>query len=152
MWAAYLALANEQEVANTGKTLGFINPALYTTGLSSSYDTDFHDITSGSNGYPATVGYDLATGWGSPNGANLLNALTGGQSGTFTISAKPASITVAPGSGAHAKITTTVSGGFDAAIALTASGQGRGVSVTFNPTSIAAPGAGSSIITVNVSK
>jgi hypothetical protein len=33
------------------------------------YDTDFHDITSGSNGFPAATGYDLATGWGSPNGA-----------------------------------------------------------------------------------
>ena len=37
--------------------------------------TDFHDITVGSNGFPATKGYDLATGWGSPNGAGLINAL-----------------------------------------------------------------------------
>ena len=77
MWAGYLALANQQEVANTGKTLGFINPTLYTIGLGSSYDTDFHDITSGSNGYSATTGYDLATGWGSPNGSGLINSLTG---------------------------------------------------------------------------
>ena len=33
--------------------------------------TDFHDITSGSNGYSAGVGYDLVTGIGSPV-ANLL--------------------------------------------------------------------------------
>jgi hypothetical protein len=69
MWAGYLALANQQAVATAGPTLGFINPALYTIGLGSSYDSDFHDITSGSNGYSATTGYDLATGWGSPNGA-----------------------------------------------------------------------------------
>ena len=82
MWAGYLALANQQLIANGSKTtLGFINPALYTIGLSSSYDTDFHDITSGSNGYAATTGYDLATGWGSPNGANLINALAGGGGG-----------------------------------------------------------------------
>jgi|SRR5580658_1957534 subtilase family serine protease len=75
MWAGYLALANQQAVANGSPTLGFINPALYAIGLSSSYDTDFHDITSGSNGYPATVGYDLVTGWGSPNGSSLINEL-----------------------------------------------------------------------------
>jgi pro-kumamolisin-like protein len=77
MWAGYLALANQQAVANGGNTLGFINPAIYTIGLGSSYATDFHDITSGSNGYAATTGYDLATGWGSPNGAGLINSLTG---------------------------------------------------------------------------
>jgi subtilase family serine protease len=75
MWAGYMALVNQQAVTNTGKTLGFINKALYKIGLSASYPTDFHDITSGSNGYPATAGYDLATGWGSPNGAGLINSL-----------------------------------------------------------------------------
>jgi kumamolisin len=77
MWAGYLALANQQAVANGGPTLGFINPALYAIGLGASYDTDFHDITTGSNGYSATVGFDLATGWGSPNGSALINALVG---------------------------------------------------------------------------
>ena len=57
-------------------TLGFINPAIYTIGLGSSYGTDFHDITSGSNGtYSAETGYDLVTGWGSPNGTGLINSL-----------------------------------------------------------------------------
>ena len=50
MWAGYLALANQQAAANGNPALGFINPAIYTIGHSSSYDTDFHDITSGSNG------------------------------------------------------------------------------------------------------
>ncbi len=77
LWAGYLALINQQSVANGNKTLGFINPSLYSIGASSSYGADFHDITSGSNGYSATTGYDLATGWGSPNGSGLLNALAG---------------------------------------------------------------------------
>jgi len=38
-------------------------------GWNDSYTTNLHDITSGSNGYSATTGYDLATGWGSPNEA-----------------------------------------------------------------------------------
>ena len=67
MWAGYLALINQQSVANGNGLLGFINPSLYSIGAGSSYGTDFHDITSGSNGYSATTGYDLATGWGSPN-------------------------------------------------------------------------------------
>jgi kumamolisin len=75
-WAGYLALTNQQAVANGLKPLGFINPTLYSIGLGSSYDTDFHDITSGSNGtYSAVTGYDLVTGWGSPNGTGLINAL-----------------------------------------------------------------------------
>jgi Tectonin domain/Pro-kumamolisin, activation domain len=77
MWAGYMALVNQQAIANGHPTLGFINPTLYSIGLSSSYHSAFHDITSGSNGYPATIGYDLATGWGSPNGSGLINALAG---------------------------------------------------------------------------
>ena len=77
MWAGYLALVNQQAVANGNKTVGFINPTLYTIGEGSNYDTDFHDVTSGSNGYSATTGYDLATGWGSPNGSGLITALAG---------------------------------------------------------------------------
>ena len=76
MWAAYMALVNQQLVADGYKTLGFINPYLYSFGVSSSYGTDFHDITSGKSGsYSAVKGYDLVTGWGSPNGQGLINAL-----------------------------------------------------------------------------
>jgi subtilase family serine protease len=78
MWAGYLALANQQLLANgSTTTLGFINPILYTIGLGSNYATDFHDITAGTNGYSATAGFDLATGWGSPNGSSLITALLG---------------------------------------------------------------------------
>jgi kumamolisin len=149
MWAGYLALVNEQAVANGGHTLGFINPSLYTIGLSSSYDSDFHDITSGSNGYSATTGYDLATGWGSPNGSGLLNALAGSSSTPgFSLSASPASVSVVRGKLGTSTITSTVTGGFDSTISLSATGQPAGVTVSFNPTSIT--GAGTSTITMTV--
>jgi len=78
MWAGYLALVNQQLKADGYSHLGFINPYLYSFGVSSSYDTDFHDITSGKSGtYTAVTGYDLVTGWGSPNGQGLINALVG---------------------------------------------------------------------------
>ena len=117
MWAGYLALVNQQAVANGNHTVGFINPTLYTIGEGSSYGSDFHDVTSGSNGYSATVGYDLATGWGSPNGSGLITALAGGSSGAgFSLSASPASVTVAQGNVGTSTITSTVTGGFDSAI------------------------------------
>jgi kumamolisin len=75
-WAGYLALVNQQSVSHGHATVGFLNPTIYSIGLGSSYGTDFHDITSGSNGtYSAIQVYDLVTGWGSPNGVALINAL-----------------------------------------------------------------------------
>jgi xanthomonalisin len=75
MWAGYLALANEQAATNGDAAPGFINPAIYALGLTKSYDSNFHDITSGNNGFPAKKGYDLDSGWGSPNGATLIDTL-----------------------------------------------------------------------------
>jgi hypothetical protein len=41
-----------------------------------SYGTDFHDIASGKSGsFSAIKGYDLVTGWDSPNGQGLIKAL-----------------------------------------------------------------------------
>ena len=148
MWAGYLALVNQQAVTNTGKTLGFINPTLYTIGASSSYDSDFHDITSGSNGYSATVGYDLATGWGSPYGSNLISALAGSATSGFSLSASPNSVSVVQGNSGTSTITSTVTGGFDSAVTLSASGQPTGVTVTFGTNPIT--GAGTSTLTLTV--
>ena len=149
MWAGYLALVNQQAVANGNHTVGFINPALYSIGLGSNYNTDFHDINSGSNGLPATIGYDLATGWGSPNGSGLITALAGSSSTPgFSLSASPGSVSVVQGSSGKSTVTSAVTGGFNSTISLTASGQPAGVTVSFNPTSIS--GAGSSTVTMNV--
>ena len=75
MWAAYIALVNQQLVDNGDATIGFINPTIYAQNVTSSYGTNFHDITSGKSGsYSAVTGYDLVTGWGSPKPA-LITAL-----------------------------------------------------------------------------
>jgi subtilase family serine protease len=122
MWAGYLALANQQAAANGGTALGFINPTLYAIGMGSSYTTDFHDITSGGNGYFATVGYDLATGWGSPNGSSLIDALTAGSAGPPT----PTLTSISPSSGAPgANVSVTLTGtNFIAGASIIISGSG----------------------------
>jgi subtilase family serine protease len=153
MWAGYVALVNQQLAANGESTIGFINPTIYAQNVTSDYANDFHDVTSGTSGsYSAVAGYDLVTGWGSPNGTGLIDALAGSSTQTpaFTISASPASVSVVQGNSGTSTITTAISGGFTSAIALSASGAPAGVSVTFNPGSIAAPGSGSSTATFNV--
>ena len=84
LWAAFTALVNQQAIAHGLSTVGFINPAVYSIGNSSSYTNDLHDITRGNNtnsasptGFFAATGYDLCTGWGTPNGPSMINALTG---------------------------------------------------------------------------
>jgi subtilase family serine protease len=109
-WAGFMALVNQQAVSvgrapNGG--LGFINPTIYSIGEGSNYHSDFHDITSGSNGaYSAGSGYDLVTGWGSPNGQNLINALTAGAPlQTSTPYETNAVVTLFPNSGPPSYIT-----------------------------------------------
>ncbi len=74
LWAGIIADANQM----AGHSLGFINPGLYKVALSSNYNQDFHDITTGSNSYagvqgaPAVQGWDASSGLGTPNAEKLL--------------------------------------------------------------------------------
>jgi subtilase family serine protease len=151
MWAGYIALVNQQRAENNESTIGFINPTIYAQNVTSDYATDFHDITSGKSGsYSAVAGYDLVTGWGSPNGTGLINALAGTtttQPG-FSLSASPGSVSIAQGGSGSSAITSSVTGGFDSAVSLSASGQPSGVTVSFSPTSITGAGTSSMSITV----
>src|SRR5208337_2087140 len=82
MWASFIALANQQAAANGRPPLGFLNPLIYNIGTNATYAMAFHDITTGNDTnadsptqFFAEPGYDLCTGWGTPNGSNLVNAL-----------------------------------------------------------------------------
>jgi subtilase family serine protease len=150
MWAGYLALANQQAALNSQPPLGFINPAIYDIGLGANYDTDFHDIATGSNGFAATTGYDLATGWGSPNGSHLITDLLSTISTPgFGLTASATTVTTVQNTTATTTITSTVINGFSAGISLSATGQPAGVTVGFSPSSIT--GAGTSTLTFTVS-
>lgn len=83
LWAGFMALVNQQAALGGRSPVGFINPAIYMIGKSNAnYANIFHDITTGNNfsgdspsKYSAVPGYDLCTGWGTPNGTNLINML-----------------------------------------------------------------------------
>lgn len=83
LWAAFTALVNQQAAELGQPPVGFLNPALYALARGPNYSALFQDITDGNNFssnnasfYSAGPGYDLCTGWGSPGGTNLINALT----------------------------------------------------------------------------
>src|SRR5260221_10822457 len=69
----------------------------------------------------------------------------------FTVSASPASLSVNQGSSGSTIVSTTVTGGFNSSVALSVSGLPSGVTASFNPASIAAPGSGSSTLTFSAS-
>jgi subtilase family serine protease len=122
IFAGMLGLINQKE-NSTGQ--GLINATLYTLAANSTtYASAFHDITSGSNEctagssycssageseYPATTGYDEASGLGSVDLYNLLTAWP--SSSTLSLEATTTTLSAAsstPSSGAGDVITITV--------------------------------------------
>jgi len=84
LWAGLTALINQQAAANSHSPIGFINPAIYAIGKGANYTSAFHDVTTGNNAsssspnaFYAVPGYDLCTGWGTPNGTAFIDALVG---------------------------------------------------------------------------
>jgi kumamolisin len=74
VWAAVAALINQARAAAGMKPVGLLNPQVYPLQGTAA----FNDVTSGTNGaYSAGPGYDLCSGLGSPNVADLITALSG---------------------------------------------------------------------------
>jgi pseudomonalisin len=134
--AGILAIMNQ----STGGLGAPVNSRLYTMAGTSA----FHDITNGNNivpctqntpscpasspfqyGFSATTGYDLASGLGSPDAFNLVNAAGGGGGGgggngaDFVLSSDPTSISIAsPGGTGSSTISVTPVNGFTGSVAL----------------------------------
>ncbi len=79
LWAGFMALINQQAQTYHQPAVGFFNPVVYGVGEGAHYAGAFNDITVGNNGtpthFPAVAGYDLATGWGTPKGQPLIDAI-----------------------------------------------------------------------------
>jgi kumamolisin len=72
LWAGLIALINQQ----LGQAVGFLNPILYQNYDLFAQVNALQDVTSGNNGgYFASQGWDACTGLGTPDGANLVDAL-----------------------------------------------------------------------------
>lgn len=87
-WAGIIALADDLRAQARKQPLGFATDNLYRIAQARRGRNDFHDITDGNNrldsdlGFKAGHGYDLATGLGSPDVANLIADLAGASAGS----------------------------------------------------------------------
>ena len=74
LWAATVALIDQDLKKKNLRPAGFANPALYWMGANATKlpASPFHDVTAGNNlAYQATKGWDFGTGWGSMDGTAL---------------------------------------------------------------------------------
>ena len=120
-FSGLVAIINQAK-NSTGQ--GVVNPTLYSIAATSAYATAFHDITSGGNqclsgatyctspgttDYPATTGYDEASGLGSIDFFNLLTAWPNSTTGSLlSTSTTLVAATTTPANGAADAITITV--------------------------------------------
>lgn len=116
LWAGFAALVNQEAAAAGQSPIGFINPLVYRLAYAPNHALHFLDITNGDNTkmtspnrFFATNGYDLCTGWGTPKGQSLIDALAivdplriapdagfsaaGGMGGPFTVVSQNLTVT-----------------------------------------------------------
>jgi subtilase family serine protease len=76
-WAGSMVLAAQLAAKDGITSVGFLDPVLYAVAADHQADGSvFHDVTVGANLlYPATPGWDFATGWGSPQLSSLVPAI-----------------------------------------------------------------------------
>jgi subtilase family serine protease len=88
MWAGVSRLVAQAQGVTR---LGNIDSRLYELGNLQSANSGLHDVIAGNNanngipGYSAGVGYDLVTGWGSPDIAKLVAAFPGAAASTTAV-------------------------------------------------------------------
>src|SRR5271169_1068358 len=148
-----MALVNQK---SGGGRQGNPNPVLYRLATAQYGDSGaavFHDVTTGNNsvpgvtGFSAGPGYDLATGLGSVDVQVLANGFgETASSPDLAVAVGSTSVSFAAGTSANLAVTTTGSGGFGAAVSLGVSGLPAGVTGTFVPQTVPAPGSGSATL------
>jgi uncharacterized membrane protein len=130
----------------TGTTTSFNPSTIPAPGSGNSTMT----FTVGSNtpagNYPITV---TASGGGIRHTMTVNLTVTAYQP-VLTVSASPSSLSVAQGTQGTSTITTTIGGGFNSSVALSASGAPAGTTMAFNPSTIPAPGSGNSTLSFTV--
>ena len=146
IFAGMMAIINQKMSA----AQGVVNGKLYSLAANAgTYASAFHDTTSGNNNcslagtmvcpsatqafsnYNAGVGYDLATGLGSLDFSNLLNAWSTSSTGSsFTLSAT--SVTIGAGGTGASTVTVTPQNGYTGTLAWTVSSSPSSTSLCFS--------------------
>jgi kumamolisin len=125
LWTALVADANEYLAGQSKPTFGAASAELYTLFNTSQTYAAYHDITSGNNlHYPATSGYDLASGIGSPDAWNLARDAAGG-----TVSNPPTISSFSPTSGPVGTSVTITGTNFTGATAVKFNGTSASYTV-----------------------
>ncbi|HEX9458570.1 MAG TPA: Ig-like domain-containing protein [Thermoanaerobaculia bacterium] len=132
----------------TGASASFSPSSIAAPGSGSSTATITTSASTPVGTYTVTV---TGSGGGTTHTATITLTVTAASTPDFSISDSPPSLSVVQGASGSSTVTTAISGGFNAAVALTASGLPTGATATFSPSSIAAPGSGSSTATIATS-
>ena len=131
--------------APSGATMSFSPSTISAPGNGSSTMTIIVGSGTAAGIYPITV-----TGNGGGVQQSTTVALTVTAVANFSISASPTSLTIVQGNQGTSTITTTISGGFNNSISLSAAGTPAGATASFSPGTLPAPGAGTSTLTITV--
>ena len=140
LWAALTALANALPSCRSA-ALGFENPSLYSlatqpgnladVSLASPVTGAANNDALGTNGglFPTTLGYDMTTGLGTPNAAQIAAGLCGLRAPVYTVSVATPKHRAAK---VHTKFKLTVRGTDSGRLPLvyTAKGLPRGLSIS----------------------
>jgi len=129
----------------TGATATFNPTSIAAPGSGTSTLTLTAGASTATGTYTVTV---TGTGGSTTHTTTVSFTVTAAATPDFTILASPTSVSAVQGSFGTTTVTTAVSGGFNNAISLSASGLPTGATAAFSPTSIAAPGSGSSTLTL----
>ncbi len=174
IFAGMIAIINQKE-NSTGQ--GVANKTLYSLASNAStYATAFHDTTiggnectagasycssAGSSEYPATVGYDEATGLGSVDFYNLMNDWSGGATtgggtspGTFALSAT--NLTVSQGSSGSSTVSVVSQNSYAGTVSFSLTSSSSSLNTygcyTINNAAVTAGGTTTTALTIYTSQ
>ncbi len=155
-------------VQKQNEAQGNINPVLYgLAGNTSTYAAAFHDITTGNNivpctigtkdcpassggeiGYSAGTGYDVASGWGSVDVSALVSAWNGASNPDFTLNLNNSTLAITSGGSGSDAISVVALGGFSDTVSLTCSVAASlgATTCSISPTSL--NGSGMAVLTI----